>query len=282
MADSATAPVIKAAGGVVWRHGAASAEIAVVHRPKYDDWSLPKGKLEADEPHLVAALREIREETGVLGSARTSLGTTSYDAAGQPKTVRWWSVRADGGEFSPNDEVDELRWLAPRDALELARDPEPLRRWLEVPRDAALILLVRHASAGDPAAWRGPDDERPLDEVGVRQARLIASVLSSYRPVRLIAAPPRRCIDTIAGLGGQIEVDGRFGENGAGAEPHEDLLEVAVPGEAVVVCSQGGVIPRILHALLTDGRPVRARKGSVWALTLHDGRLFQADDDVLA
>jgi 8-oxo-dGTP pyrophosphatase MutT (NUDIX family)/phosphohistidine phosphatase SixA len=277
-----TAGVIRAAGGVVWRQGETSAEIAVVHRPRYDDWSLPKGKLHADEPQLVAAMREIREETGVVGSAGTSLGTTEYDAAGEPKTVRWWSVRSEGGDFTPGDEVDELRWLPPREALELVREHPPVVRWLELPRDAAVVLLVRHASAGDPSSWCGPDDERPLDERGVQQARLIASVLSSYRPVRIMAAPPRRCIDTIAGLGGQLEIDARFGEDGAGAEPHEDLLEVAVPGAAVVVCSQGGVIPRILHALLTDARPVRARKGSVWALTVHDGRLLQADEDVLA
>jgi 8-oxo-dGTP diphosphatase len=276
--------LIRAAGGVVWRHATGGAEVAVVHRPRYDDWSLPKGKLEPGELHLPAAMREVREEAGVAGAARASLGRTSYEKDGVPKQVRWWSIRADEEGFAPNDEVDEVRWLPPNEALGLARETEPLRRWLELPVDAAVVLLVRHASAGDASSWRGPDAERPLDDRGREQAALIASVLPAYRPVRIVSAPPRRCLDTIAGLarvsGLQVEVDDRFGEDAAPADPHLNLLELAAPGEAVVVCSQGGVIPRILQVLL--GRPAHASKGSVWVLTLHEGALVQAEDDVLS
>jgi 8-oxo-dGTP diphosphatase len=258
-------------------------EVAVVHRPRYDDWSLPKGKLEGDERHLSAAMREVREEAGVVGAARSALGRTAYEKDGLPKEVRWWSIRADEEGFAPNDEVDELRWLPPGEALELARDAEPLRRWAELPLAAGVVLLVRHASAGDPHAWRGPDAERPLDDHGRRQAALIASLLPAYRPVRVISAPARRCLDTIDGLaravGLEVVVDARFGEEAAPADPHVNLLELVMPGEAVVVCSQGGVIPRILQTLL--GRPAHASKGSVWVLTLHDGELVQAEDDAL-
>jgi 8-oxo-dGTP diphosphatase len=149
----------------------------------------------------------------------------------------------------------------------------------DLPPDTALVLLVRHASAGDPSAWPGPDSERPLDERGRRQAERIASLLPSYRPIRVISAPPRRCLETIEGVARAValpvEVDPLFGEDGAPADPHEHLLEVAVPGAAVVVCSQGGVIPRILQALL--GRPEHARKASVWALTFRDAGLIEAD-----
>jgi 8-oxo-dGTP diphosphatase len=277
--------VIQAAGGVVWRRGPAGPEVAVVHRPRYDDWSLPKGKLEPGELHLPAAMREVREETGVVGAARASLGTTAYDAGGRPKQVRWWSIRADSGEFAANDEVGELRWVPPAEALGLVREQEPLRRWLELPVEAGVVLLVRHASAGDAGAWPGPDDERPLDDRGRRQAAQIAAVLPAYRPVRVITAPPRRCIDTVAGLalavGRDLEVDEGFGEVWAPSDPERLLLDLVVPGEAIVICSQGGVIPRILHALLTEPRDVHVRKGSVWVLTVHDGRLVQAEDDVL-
>ncbi len=155
----------------------------------------------------------------------------------------------------------------------------------ELPTDAAVVLLVRHASAGDASTWPGRDDDRPLDERGRRQAEQIAAVLPSYRPVRVISAPPLRCLETVAGvaaaLGLEVEIDPLFGEVGAPPEPEQHLLEVAMPGAAVVVCSQGGVIPRIVQALLDDGRPAHARKGRVWALTLHEGRLVRAEDDVL-
>jgi 8-oxo-dGTP diphosphatase len=156
---------------------------------------------------------------------------------------------------------------------------------MELPLEAAVVLLVRHGSAGDAASWRGPDHARPLDEKGRGQADLIASVLSLYRPVRVLSASPLRCLDTVsplaASLGLRVAVDDRFAEESDPVDPAANLLEVAEPGEAVVVCSQGGIIPRILEALLTDGRRVHASKGSVWALTLHDGALVQAEDDVL-
>jgi 8-oxo-dGTP diphosphatase len=277
--------VIQAAGGVLWRDGPSGRQVAVVHRPRYDDWSLPKGKLEEGEPHLVAALREIREETGISGRAGASLGTTAYDADGTPKTVRWWSVRAEDGAFVPNDEVDELRWMTPQAAMDVVREVEPLRRWLAVPADAGVLLLVRHGSAGDPHAWHGDDDDRPLDARGRAQAQLIADVLPSYGPRRIVCAPPLRCRDTIAPLarklGLTVELDDAVGEQGAPAHPDRHVLELIVPGEAVVVCSQGGVIPRVVDALSRTSAPAHARKGSVWALTISADRAVAADDDVL-
>lgn len=145
--------------------------------------------------------------------------------------------------------------------------------------DAAVVLLVRHASAGDASAWSGADADRPLDERGREQARDLAALLPSYRPVKVIAAPPVRCVDTVSGVasavGVPLQIDPLFGEDEAPADPERHLLEVVVPGAAIVVCSQGGVIPRILQALL--GRPEHARKGSVWLLTLQQGSLVNAE-----
>jgi 8-oxo-dGTP diphosphatase len=103
----------EAAGGVVLRDG----ELAVVHRPRYDDWSLPKGKLEPGETFEQAALREVEEETGLHGRLVRELPSVEYEVRGRPKLVRYWlmSVVDDPG-FTPNDEVDELRWLSPADA----------------------------------------------------------------------------------------------------------------------------------------------------------------------
>jgi 8-oxo-dGTP diphosphatase len=111
-----TAPdgaVVQAAGGVVWRRSpTGDLEVVVVHRPRYDDWSLPKGKLDAGETHAGAALREVAEETGLRCTLGPELPSTSYrDRKARPKTVRYWAMTPVGGRFSASDEVDELRWL---------------------------------------------------------------------------------------------------------------------------------------------------------------------------
>jgi 8-oxo-dGTP pyrophosphatase MutT (NUDIX family) len=121
---------IEAAGGLVVRELDGRSEVALVHRPKYDDWSLPKGKLMAGEEPSAAALREVEEETGLRCELGDELEAASYaDRMGRPKHVRWWRMRPLGGEFAPGDEVDELRWLEPGEALALLsydRDREPL------------------------------------------------------------------------------------------------------------------------------------------------------------
>jgi 8-oxo-dGTP diphosphatase len=112
---------IEAAGGVVMRKGPEETEIAVVHRPRYDDWSFPKGKLDPGETFEEAALREVREETGLTCRLGQELAFAHYeDNEGRPKVVRYWlmAVIEDPG-FEPNDEVDELRWLPPSEAIEL-------------------------------------------------------------------------------------------------------------------------------------------------------------------
>jgi 8-oxo-dGTP diphosphatase len=103
----------EAAGGVVVRDG----KVAVVHRPRYDDWSLPKGKLEPGETFEAAALREVEEETGLQARLVRELPSVEYEVRGRPKLVRYWLMSvADDPGFAPNDEVDQLRWLSPVDA----------------------------------------------------------------------------------------------------------------------------------------------------------------------
>jgi 8-oxo-dGTP diphosphatase len=111
---------VEAAGGVVIREAARGPQVAVVHRPRYDDWSLPKGKLDPGESFEQAALREVAEETGLRCEIVEELAPAHYrDRKGRRKRVRWWLMRPRGGEFVPGDEVDELRWLSPADAAEL-------------------------------------------------------------------------------------------------------------------------------------------------------------------
>jgi 8-oxo-dGTP pyrophosphatase MutT (NUDIX family) len=115
--------VVRAAGGLVVRDGL----VLLVHRPKYDDWSFPKGKCADGEPDEACALREVEEETGLRCELLEEIGETSYrDGKGRPKTVRYWRMQAVEGEFAPHDEVDEVRWETPERAAELLSWPRDL------------------------------------------------------------------------------------------------------------------------------------------------------------
>ncbi|WP_031508155.1 NUDIX hydrolase [Streptomyces megasporus] len=119
--------VIRAAGCVLWRRAGSGAgiEIALVHRPKWDDWSHPKGKCEKGEGALGAAVREVREETGMDCRPGVMLPTVRYTVGDVPKEVRYWEAEATGGAFTPGDEVDRLLWLPPEEARErLTRDQD--------------------------------------------------------------------------------------------------------------------------------------------------------------
>jgi 8-oxo-dGTP pyrophosphatase MutT (NUDIX family) len=116
--DGETADV-RAAGGVVRRHGPGGPEVAVVHRPRYDDWSFPKGKLDPGESWEDAALREVREEIGVSCRLGGELTAASYSVPKGRKVVRYWLMEPESGDFAPNDEVDEVRWLPPVEAERL-------------------------------------------------------------------------------------------------------------------------------------------------------------------
>jgi len=280
---------VHAAGGVLWRRSRGRVEVAIVHRPKYDDWSLPKGKLDVGEPVLVGAVREIREETGFSAVPGRTLGVSRYRVLDSgrdvAKTVQWWSMKAGAGEFVPTAEVDELRWLPVPSALarvSAGYDAAPLRDFQAARPDTVTVLLVRHGSAGDRGSWTGEDDVRPLDDEGVAQARAMMSVLPLYEPRRVLTAPLLRCVETVRPLAERLGVPvelvdaAREDENPSGAEPLTRLLrELACAGSTAVVCSQGGVIPDAVRAL-SGVSDVRERKGSVWALSFDGEQLVDA------
>ena len=278
---------IRAAGGVLWREQDGQLLVALVHRPKYDDWSLPKGKLEPGEPDVVGAVREVCEETGFAVTAGRSLGSSSYRVLDSgrdvAKTVRWWSMRATAGAFVPNAEVDELRWLPLARARAVAvdgLDGGPLAEFAAAPAHGTTVLLVRHGRAGSRQEWSGEDAERPLDERGREQAAALAHVLPSYGVQRVLSAPPLRCRSTVQpladALGLSVEPCPAAAED-ADPEGLADLVrELARHGTPTVVCSQGGVLPAAVSAL-TGRAAVPAPKGSAWALSLADDAVVDAD-----
>ena len=307
MSTLADRPVVAAAGGAVWRPGTdGGVETAVVHRPKYDDWSLPKGKLDRGEHALAAAVREVREETGLAVRAGRRTLRTCYPVAEGTKRVDYWVMRAADGRFTPNSEVDQLRWLPPDDAARLlthddAREVVADLARENVPRMPS-VLMVRHASAGDRTDWDGPDELRPLDGKGRRQAQRLAEVLPLFGPTAILSALPTRCTETVRPLaerlGQEVLPLPAVGEEEFADDPQaaisamEQLLQSGRTPGVTVVCSQGGAIPSMLMALGVRWADAPARlhppaaKGSVWALGGCPGRLvadyyhdFDADPD---
>jgi 8-oxo-dGTP pyrophosphatase MutT (NUDIX family) len=292
-------PLVRAAGCAVWRTGEdGRRETVLVHRPKYDDWSLPKGKPEPGEHLVQTAVREVAEETGlevVVGrrSVRTCYEVGLPNGGSAPKQVDYWTARWTAGEFVPNDEVDELRWLPLDEAAALCSHDHDRAVLDDLGRtDRPLmpsLLLVRHGKAGSRADFEGPDELRPLDRRGREQAGRLAEVLPLFRPTAVLTAERVRCRQTVEPLaeklGEPVLPLPVLGEEEFAADPQaglaavERLLDADGGAGVTVVCSQGGAIPSVLMALGVRWEGVAGRlfppaaKGSTWALGGRPGAL---------
>jgi 8-oxo-(d)GTP phosphatase len=280
--------IVRAAGGVVSRDGSGGPEVVLVHRPRYDDWSLPKGKLSGGEHLLLAGLREVHEETGVRAVPRLQLPPTRY-LTGDPdveKSVEYWHMLCRGIDpFTPNDEVDEVRWVPAEQAAALltyAHDRGVLAAFPRIARVGGLVLLLRHAAAGERETWSADDFVRPLDDAGQATAKALAPLLAAYEPTRIISARPVRCVQTVEPLatltGLAVEVDDRFDENGDPTGAAAAIRDLAVAGGVTVICSQRGLIPKAA-AILAGRIPTayRTPKGSAWVLGFAGQEFIGAD-----
>jgi 8-oxo-dGTP pyrophosphatase MutT (NUDIX family)/phosphohistidine phosphatase SixA len=290
---ASTGKAVLAAGAVLWRpDGATGApEVAVIHRPRYDDWSLPKGKVDRGETEPVTAVREVKEETGYTAHLGRRLAAVSYPVEQGVKKVRYWAARQIDGDFSPNDEVDKLVWLPVAEAMKevgYAHDRKVLRRFAKHPADTQTVLVVRHGTAGRRSRYRGDDRQRPLDKRGRAQAESLVGQLLAFGGDRLFAADRVRCHQTLEPLAGELGVavsneptltEEAYAHNAKAARAR--VLEIAAAGGTPVICSQGKVIPYLIAWWCArDGvRPDKSRnhKGSTWVLSLADGRLVAAD-----
>jgi 8-oxo-dGTP pyrophosphatase MutT (NUDIX family)/broad specificity phosphatase PhoE len=286
--------VVRAAGAVLWRESADGPRYCLIHRPRYDDWSLPKGKLDAGEQPLAAAVREVREETGVRARPELRLPSVAYDLPdGTPKLVDFWLMRAADGPPGPrDDEADEVAWLPLTAAVARASYRDDVRLLDHVaglPPVTAVLPLVRHAHAGKRGAFDGADAARPLEDRGWAEASRLAGLLRLFDPQRIVSATPLRCRQTVQPLTSLVNVpvlaDPAFDEPAdvdhlaervAGAAAR---LRSLLTGERTVVCSQGKVIPPLL-ALLDGADGVeryRTPKGTGWALSFAGDRLIGLD-----
>lgn len=285
-----------AAGAVLWRGDVtdmSSIEIAVIHRPHYGDWSLAKGKLDPGESLPAAAFREIQEETGFEVRLGKLLGKVTYPVVDRTKVVYYWNAEVIGGEFAPNDEVDELRWLSIEDAKSLLSyevDTQVLvkaEKRLRLPATSQ-VIYVRHARAHKRRNWEGNDNLRPLDKKGRRQAEMLVPMLAPYKPTAIYSAEPDRCQTTAEPLADELNldvaIDPLFGdemwlENQVACQTR--FMDLVNAGGSPVVVSQGTAIPEMISWLSANGRlpldDVEAKKASVWMLFFNEGQLTGAD-----
>lgn len=285
--------MVPAAGAVLWRpdEDSQSPLVAVIHRPRYDDWSLPKGKLDPGEIEPVAAVREIFEETGQSAHLGRRLGRVVYPISSGTKVVHYWAARCDGGEFVPNREADELCWLSPAEAskrLSYSMDRKILGRFVKKPADTQTVLIVRHGTAGRKARYHGDDRLRPLDAKGRAQAKSLVPQLLAFGASSVYAADRERCRQTVElladELGVPIPMEPTLTEEAYAQDPqaaHERVLAIAALGGTPAICTQGKVIPFLIDWLCKrDGvtpDKSRNRKGSTWVLSLADGKVVAAD-----
>lgn len=256
---------ILAGGAVVTRsHPVRGIEVVVVHRKRYDDWTLPKGKAEAGEAVPVAAVREVWEETGARIRLGVPLDTIRYDT-GQagPKQVDYWAgTLLDLVRRAPDHEVDVVSWLPVRAALSrltYGHDHFLLQQFLEQPMTSPLIIL-RHAKAMDRKDWSRKDTARPLNSRGRRQTRLLAPMLGAYGASRLISSTAVRCVSTLlpyaASRNLRIKEFPQLTEE-QGADNAKAVVKIVAKvrrsalaaREPTVICVHRPVLPHILDAL---------------------------------
>jgi len=183
---------VVAAGAVVFRPGR---EVLLVHRPRYDDWSFPKGKLDPDELAAVAGVREVAEETGLHVRLGPPLGDQRYPVAGRDKTVHYWVGWSVGDDdvsgYLVNDEIDEVVWLPEDEAagrLSYDRDRVTLAEASPLRKKTHAVVVLRHAKARARRGWRRPDQERPLLASGHDQAQRLVALLAVYDATRVVSS----------------------------------------------------------------------------------------------
>ena len=254
---------IQAAGAVLWREADEDViEIALVHRPKYMDWSLPKGKLNRGESHIAAAYREVLEETGYKSKFGPFLGTINYKTDEVAKEVQYWSAKAYKlPETDPSaDEVDELQWISSVEAKNLLTnesDKEIVDKFLEIGAQTQTLILLRHAKALSRDEWQKDDEDRPLDQTGQIQAKNLPQYLLPFNLDQICSSDAMRCAETVLPLSQAI---GRsityvsdlseyafYKDKSAAYEYVKELIESE---GAHLVCSHNPILPKMAEKLI--------------------------------
>ena len=265
--------IVLAAGGVLWRGDPLSPEVALVHRPRYDDWSVPKGKAKSGEHLLVTALREMSEETGHVVRVGPRLTTVRYrvTSGGRPatKVVTYWSMRCAGGTFPPNREVDLIEWLpvdAARRRVTSAGDRVVLDAFLRTRRDTEALLLVRPGPTAVPARRpKAHPPARQLNRSGRDQAAALVPILEGLGVTDLRSADLPACVDMLAPFAAATGLTVRREPSLTRAEflGNEQQIADRLLEDAAVQRDAGRVRPAAGHHRAADGpRPAVRRQAA--------------------
>jgi 8-oxo-(d)GTP phosphatase len=276
---------VRAAGAVVTRKGG---EVLLVHRPKYDDWSFPKGKLDPGEHTVTAAVREVAEETGLDARLGPALSPQRYrQSNGRWKSVDYWTARVVGSDdvsgYRPNDEIDAVEWVPWKDAVRRLTYPydrdtlaeaRPLRR-----RTRALVVL-RHGKARSRGAWKKDDRLRPLVQLGETQAQRLVPLLAAFDVTVAHSSSSTRCVQTVAPYaevtGWPVKLYDELSEEGATVEGVVDLVDALLDGgESAVLCTHRPVLPTVLDALHVP--EVKLEPGSMLVVHHRKGRVVASE-----
>ena len=286
---------VVSAGGVVLGPGRT---VLLVHRPKYDDWSFPKGKLNRGEHPTTAAVREVEEETGVRIRLGLPLADQHYLVRAGTKRVHYWIGRAvsdpgvDG--YEPNAEIDEVGWFPvdkARRRLTYQFDVDTLDEALEHARKTRTMVVLRHGQARSRKAWRSDDRERPLLATGKHQAARLVPVLAAYDVRRLVSSTSTRCVQTLepyaAATGRTLRTDLQLSEEDATRKGVRRLVSSFVdaleerPASAggLVVCTHRPVLPWVFDAAGVEDPGLAP--GEMLVLNLRKGRIAATERHLL-
>lgn len=247
-----------AAGTVTWRRNeTGEVQVALIHRPKYDDWSFPKGKIEGLESPTACAHRETLEETGFEVRLHSFLGELAYQTPEGTKRIKYWSAKFLDEIKSVNfSEVDQVLWLESKIAREKLTNPddrEILDRFLSTDLDTRVLILLRHAKAIARDEWQSEDLDRPLSALGEQQAKRLVSSLSPFAIKEIHSSSAVRCYETINPLARALSLDYFFTDslteyvyqqNSARTLKYIDrLLE---NDHTTLVCGHNPILPRYL------------------------------------
>jgi len=290
--------LIRAAGAVAWRPGPDDGEMQVllVHRVKYDDWSLPKGKQEPGEPLPMTAAREVFEESGARLTLGRRLISVRYKVSGRPKRVHYWSARVAATDAAavPNTEVDRVAWLPLAQAWQRAsygHDVSVLQDFAARPADTVPLILLRHAKAVLKSDWPDDDSTRPLDDDGRADAKALAALLARFAPyARVVSSPAVRCTETVRPyaelIGAHVQAEPSLEISAANGGACAALIADAVlAAEPAVLCAHRENLPSLLTAageMLGAALPPRGLDeplptSGFWVLHIAGGALAAAD-----